>query len=134
MGSFTNGLLVGLGLSLLFAPKTGEETRSLLAERIQYMRGIPPENEELKQSVQEMGQRVQSVQESAARAAQMGNTVQDYAHHTATQAASVQKDLGNVAQQAGTNVPPTTQGTNVQPTTQGTDSPTQPLRPPRPKP
>jgi gas vesicle protein len=112
MGTFTNGLLVGIGISLLFAPKKGEEMRSLVAERFRYLRGIPPENEELKQSMQDMGQRLQSVQQSADRAAQMGNTVQDYAQHTATQAASIQNDLSNVAQQAGADVSQTTQGRN----------------------
>jgi gas vesicle protein len=112
MGTFTNGLLVGIGISLLFAPKKGEEMRSLVAERFRYLRGIPPENEELKQSMQDMGERLQSVQQSANRAAQMGNTVQDYAQHTATQASSIQNDLSNVAQQAGADVPPTTQGRN----------------------
>lgn len=112
MGTFTNGLLVGIGISLLFAPRKGEEMRSLVAERFRYLRGIPPENEELKQSVQDMGERLQSVQQSANRAAEMGNTVQDYAQHTATQASSIQNDLSNVAQQAGADVSQTTQGRN----------------------
>ncbi|HEV2654258.1 MAG TPA: YtxH domain-containing protein [Ktedonobacteraceae bacterium] len=122
MGAFTNGLLVGIGVSLLFAPKKGTEMRSLVAERFRYLRGIPPENEELKQSVQDVSQRLQSVQQSADRAAQMGSTVQDYAQHTATQAASIQNDLSNVAQQAGTDVSQTTQGRNSPP------------KPPRPRP
>jgi gas vesicle protein len=112
MGSFTNGLLVGVGISLLIAPKTGKEMRSLVAERVRYLRGIPPENEELKQSVQDMSSRLQSVQQSADRAAQMGSTVQNYAQHTATQTASIQNDLGDVAQQAGTDIPQTRQGSN----------------------
>ena len=122
MGAFTNGLLVGVGISLLIAPKPGKEMRSLVSERFRYLRGIPPENEELKQSVQDMGSRLQSVQQSADRAAQMGNTVQDYAQHTATQAASIQNDLGNVAQQAGTDIPQTRRGSNG------------PTQPPKPRP
>jgi gas vesicle protein len=122
MGAFTNGLLIGVGISLLVAPKPGKEMRSLVAERFRYLRGIPPENEELKQSVQDVNNRLQSVQQSADRAAQMGNTVQDYARHTATQAASIQNDLGNVAQQAGTDIPQTRQGSNG------------PTKPPTPRP
>lgn len=123
MGSFTNGLLVGLGVSLLIAPRTGQEMRNLLAERLRYMRGIPPENEELKQQVQQMAGRVQDVQQQANRAAQMGSTVQNYAQQTANSVNSVQADLKNVAQQAGTDVPPTQRG--------GTSSiqPNQPKRP-----
>ncbi len=125
MGRFTNGLLVGVGVSLLIAPRTGEEMRSLLAERFRYLRGIPPENEELKQSVQDTSKRVEPVQEKAMHATQMGSTVQGYAQQTATNAASVQSDRSKVAQQAGTDVP------RAKP---GDTSPTRPLRPPRPRP
>ncbi|GAC1655095.1 MAG: hypothetical protein NVS4B12_27430 [Ktedonobacteraceae bacterium] len=104
MGSFTNGLLVGIGASLLIAPKTGKEMRSFLIERYGYLRGIPPENEELKQQVQQMAERVQGVQQQANRAAEMGSTAQDYAKQTANSVGSVQSDLSNVAQQAGTDV------------------------------
>jgi len=123
MSRFTNGLLVGLGVSLLFAPRTGQEMRSLLAERFRYVRGIPPENVELKQQVQHMGQRVQEVQQQANRAAEMGSTVQDYAQQTASSVSSVQSDLKHVAQQAGTDVPSTGSGAAT---------PTQPLQPNRP--
>lgn len=107
MGRFTNGLLVGLGISLLFAPKSGQEMRHLLMERFQYVRGIPPENVELKQQVQQMGQRLQEVQGQANRAAEMGSTVQAYAQQTASSVNAAQSDLKHVAQQAGTQVPST---------------------------
>jgi cell division septum initiation protein DivIVA len=110
MGSFRNGVLVGLGISLLIAPMKGEEMRRLVAERIQYLRGIPPENAELKQSVQRMTERVEEVQQMADRAARMGTVAQDYAQQTAVSASSVQTDLSQVAEQAGTNVPATGQG------------------------
>ncbi len=106
MSRFTNGVLVGLGVSLLIAPKTGKEMRQLIVERFRYLRGIPPENEELKQSVQHMAQEVQSVQQMAEQAAQMGTRAQDYAQRTAQNASSVQGQLGQMAQQAGTNVQP----------------------------
>jgi gas vesicle protein len=106
MSGFTNGLLVGLGISLLFAPRTGQEMRSLLAERSRYIRGIAPENVELKQQVQQMEQRVQEVQQQENRASEMRS--------------SVQRDLKNVAQQAGTDVPSTGSGAVA---------PTQPNRP-----
>jgi gas vesicle protein len=35
MGKFMNGMLVGLGAGLLFAPMTGEEMRRLISERWQ---------------------------------------------------------------------------------------------------
>ncbi|MEO8954534.1 MAG: YtxH domain-containing protein [Ktedonobacteraceae bacterium] len=104
------GVLLGLGISLLVAPKTGKEMRQLVAERVGYLRGIPPENVELKQQVQQMAGRVQEVQQRANRAAEMGSTVQDYAQQTASSVNSVQRDLKNVAQQAGTDVPSTQSG------------------------
>ena len=45
--------------------------RSLLAERFRYIRGIAPENVELKQQVQQMEQRVQEVQQQENRASEM---------------------------------------------------------------
>jgi gas vesicle protein len=110
MSHFTKGLLVGVGISLLIAPRTGEEMRCLLAERFRYLRGIPPENEELKQAVQEMSKQVESVQEKAMHAAEMGSTVQDLAQQTEMNVASVQSGLSKVAQQAGTDVPQAAQG------------------------
>jgi gas vesicle protein len=123
MGKLTNGILVGLGISLLIAPKTGKEMRQLVVERVGYIRGIPPENEELKQQVQQMAGRVQDVQQQANRAAEMGSTVQDYAQQTASSVNSVQRDLKNVAKQAGTDVPSTQSGST---------KPTQPIPPKRP--
>jgi gas vesicle protein len=125
MGRFTNGFLIGLGISLLVTPKTGEEMRRLVAERFNSLRGSSPEKEELKQSVQEMADRVQSVQEMADRAAQVGSTAQEYAQQTASSASSVQSDLSHLAQQAGTDVPQTRPG--------GTDA-TKVNRPRRPTP
>ncbi len=110
MGSFTNGILVGVGISLLVAPKTGKEMRHLVVERFGYLRGIPPENEELKQQVQQVAGRVQEVQQQANRAAEMANTVQANAQQTASSVHSVQNDVQNVAQQAGTDVPSTRSG------------------------
>jgi gas vesicle protein len=125
MGSFTNGVLVGLGITLLVTPKTGKEMRQLVVERFRYLRGIPPENEELKQSVRQMTERVQEVQQQATRAAQMGSTAQTYAHQTALSAGSVQEELGTLAQQAGTDMPATPPGV-TRPT-----PPNQPKRPTR---
>jgi gas vesicle protein len=99
MGSFTNGALVGLGISLLFTPMKGEEMRHLLAERIRYLRGIPPENPELKQSVTQMSERVQQAEEQAI---QMRTAAQEFAQQTATRANTMQSDLNSSEQQTAT--------------------------------
>lgn len=101
MGRFTNSVLLGVGISFLFAPRSGRETRQILKERFIYLRGIPPENKEMNKKVQEMSQSVQDVQEKANRAAQMGSTAQNYAQETARSANSIQNDLGDVAGQTG---------------------------------
>jgi gas vesicle protein len=38
MGKFLNGLFVGIGIGLLIAPQTGEETRRLIMERVASLR------------------------------------------------------------------------------------------------
>ncbi len=110
MGRFMNGILVGLGVSLLVAPRTGKEMRDLIAERITSLRGAPQQNEELRQSVDAMSNRVQSVQEMADQGAQMGANAQSYSQQAASSAASVQNDTSNLARQRGTEAPQTTQG------------------------
>jgi gas vesicle protein len=113
LGKFINGVLLGVGISLLVAPKTGKEMRELVAERFSNLQGNPPENEELKQSVQQTAQRAQQVQQQAASSAQMGSTAQTYPQQTSQSASSVQ--------QARTDVPSTQYGD------------TRPLRPNQPK-
>jgi gas vesicle protein len=107
VGKFTKGVLVGVVISLLVTPKTGKEMRQLVAERLRYLRGLPPENEELKQSVQQTTERVPEVQQQATPTAQTGSTAQSYAQQTARSAGSGQEELGNLAQQASADVPTT---------------------------
>ena len=107
MGSFTKGLLVGLGLSLLFAPKKGDEMRHLVAQRLQYLQGTPPENEELKQSVRQAKQSMQEVQQKAEQSSQLGSAARSTAQETATKAGEVQRDLNRVTRQEGTDGPST---------------------------
>jgi len=107
MGKFINGVLLGVGISLLVTPKTGKEMRQLVAERLRYPLGTPPENEKLMQSVQQTTQRVPEVQQQATPAVQMGSTAQSYTQQTVGSAGSGQEDMGNPAQQASTDVPTT---------------------------
>ena len=107
MGKLTNGLLLGLGISLLVAPKTGKEMRQLVAERFSSLHGIPPAKEEPRQSVAQPTERVPEVQQQTAPTAPMGSTAYSSAQQTATGAGPVQEDLGSLAQQGGTNVPST---------------------------
>jgi hypothetical protein len=124
MGSFTNGLLVGIGISLLFAPRKGEETRNLLVERIKAARGTPAENVELKPSTQGTVKPLQPLQETVPVVSPIEAAVQD-TPAPATSIPFVQNDLDNSAPLPQVGVPPTTLED---------PSPTQPLRRPRPNP
>ncbi|GAC1394494.1 MAG: hypothetical protein PVS3B3_25000 [Ktedonobacteraceae bacterium] len=104
MGRFTNSVLLGIGISFLFAPTSGQQTRRFLIQRFSYIRGIPPENEGLKQQVQQMAERVKDVQQKANQVAEMGSTVQNYAQETARSVNSVQSDLGAMTQQTDSDV------------------------------
>ena len=99
MKRFITGLLLGLGIGLLFAPMRGEETRRQLAERFAEMRGYLPENEQLNEYVQQVSDRV----------SQTSSNLKDYAQ----QAVSKVKDTGNtlseLGQKAGTDVKQTGQ-------------------------
>jgi hypothetical protein len=83
----------------------GEEMRRMLGERLRYIRGIPPENSRLQQSVQQMEEQVQAVQQMANRTAQMQSNVQDYAQQTAQKASIASTNLEEVRQQAAPNQP-----------------------------
>jgi len=104
MGHFTNGVVVGVGISLLLAPQPGQETRRFLMERFRYLRGIPPENEELKQQLVQMDNRVQDLQQKSNQASQLGSNAQNYAQETARSINSMQSDLNDVAQKTGSDV------------------------------
>jgi hypothetical protein len=124
MGSFTNGLLVGIGISLLFAPKKGEETRGLLVERIKTMRGTSAENEAIEPSTQGTVKPLQPLQEVVPVVSPIEAAAQDTAF-PATDIPAVQSDLSSSAPLPQVDVPPTIQED---------PSPTQPLRRPRPNP
>ncbi|SRR5579885_390287 len=61
MGSFTKGVLIGLGMSLLFAPMKGEEMRHMLAERVREMR----EKSSYNLDQQRLASRVEEVRQQA---------------------------------------------------------------------
>ncbi len=108
MRSFFRGLLVGIGIGLLVAPMRGEELRRLLSERIQELRGYLPENEQLNQYVQQVGERV----------SQASSNLRDYAQQAASKVRETSSTLGTLGQQAATTVKQT--GQDVAQTTKQT--------------
>src|SRR5947209_9032937 len=84
MSRFTNGVLVGVGLSLLFAPRPGKETRRMLAEGV---RGLVNPPKAGSPSRHAPGQHLPTAQEVAQRATQHGMTVPEYVQQQAEQQA-----------------------------------------------
>ncbi len=100
MGNFFRGLLFGIGIALLIAPKRGQEQRRLLSERFQKLRGY-------------LSDRVQSnpaLQQGADRITQTANTVKDAAVQATTQAKeTVQNTTAQATTQAKAAVQNVTQ-------------------------
>jgi hypothetical protein len=102
MGSFSTGFCVGLGLSLLFTPKTGEEMRHLVAERIRHLRSISSEDQGLTPLVEQGRVRLQEVQTRAEPMAPIDATAPGTRpiQQTASSEGEAQQNLNGVAQQA----------------------------------
>lgn len=99
MNNFFKGLLFGIGIGLLFAPRKGEETRQLIAERIGEIRGQLPESEQINQYTQLVGDRVSHTADS----------LKGYAQQAASTVKSTANNLSSIAQQAASNVKQTGQ-------------------------
>ncbi len=98
MNNFTKGLLVGIGIGLLIAPRRGEETRRMLAERVGQLRGYLPENEQLELYRQQLSERVRDT----------ASTLKDYAQQAASTVKSGAKttasNLSEIAQNAASTM------------------------------
>ncbi len=94
MKQFITGLLLGLGIGILIAPRRGEETRRQLAERFAEMRGYIPENEQFNEYVQQVSDRV----------SQTSGNLKDYAQQAVSKVKDTGSALGELGQKAGTDV------------------------------
>ena len=102
MSRFLNGVLVGVGIGLLIAPMKGDEMRRLARERYEELRSNLPEQEQLKQTRQQM----------AAGLSQMTSTVKDAAQQAADKARQTGQGVASSAKKTAAPVkqaePPTT--------------------------
>jgi gas vesicle protein len=64
MNNFAKGLLVGVGVGLLIAPLSGQETRRLLAERAREWRNSLPEDSRFNRCAAQISDRVTSAKEN----------------------------------------------------------------------
>jgi len=99
MNSFFKGVIVGVGVGLLVAPKKGEEMRRLVGERYEELRANLSQNEQLNQYAQQFSDRV----------SQTSSTLKDYAQQAATRIKSTGGNMKDLSQQAGTEVKQTGQ-------------------------
>jgi gas vesicle protein len=108
MKRFITGILLGLGIGLLIAPMTGEETRRRLVERFNELLGYIPENEQLNQYVQQVTGHV----------TQTGSNLKDYAQQAVSKVKDTGSSLSELGQKAGSDVKQASQ--NVVETTKQT--------------
>jgi gas vesicle protein len=99
MNSFFKGVILGVGVGLLVAPKKGEEMRRLVRERYEALRANLSQNEQLNRYAQQVSDRV----------SQTSSTLKDYAQQAATRMKSTGSDVRDLSQQAGTEVKQTGQ-------------------------
>ena len=100
MKRFVTGLLLGLGIGLLVAPMSGEETRRQLAERFAEMRGYLPENEQFNEYINQVSGHV----------TQAGSNLKDYAQQAVSTVKDTGSTLGELGQKASTDVKQASQG------------------------
>ncbi len=111
MGSFFRGLLIGIGLSFLFAPMPGQQMRRLVSERLQQFSRSLPSNGQLqqasKEAVDQVTQTAQTVKNTVAQAMPATQPTAQQAADQVTQTAKTVKDT--VAQAMPTTQPTASQ-------------------------
>jgi len=91
MKNFTKGLLVGVGVGLLMAPLSGQETRRLLAVRIREWRDSLPEDSRISQYADQIADYVAVTKENW----------RDYTQQAVSKAKDTGSTLGNKAMTRG---------------------------------
>ncbi len=117
MNNFVKGVLVGVGIGLLVAPMRGEETRRVLSQRFQELRGYLPENDQVNLYMSQVSSRVSQAssdlgdlaQQAAGKVKDTGSSLGDLAQQAAGKVKDTGNSLGNLAQQATSTVKQTSQ-------------------------
>lgn len=99
MKAFTRGVLLGVGVGLLFAPMKGEDLRRLLNERFTELRNSLPAD--ANQYVQQVSERVSVTggnlrgyaQQAASKVKDTGNTLGDLAQRSVQEVKQTGQDL-----------------------------------------
>ncbi|HEY0757518.1 MAG TPA: YtxH domain-containing protein [Ktedonobacteraceae bacterium] len=100
MNNFTKGILVGVGVGLLVAPFSGEETRRRLASRVQELRNSLPEDSRLNYYADQLSQRVTDTKENLRDYAQQAvSTAKDTGASLSTKAVQTSQDVADRVKQ-----------------------------------
>lgn len=108
MNNFLKGVLFGIGIGLLVAPRRGEETRRMLRERLGEVQGYLPENEQLNVYKQRVSEQVSHT----------ADNLKGYAQQAATTVKTTADNLSTTAKNAADDVKST--GKDVAHTTRET--------------
>src|SRR5579864_1135742 len=92
MNNFTKGILFGVGVGLLIAPLSGEETRRRIVGRFNELRGSLPES----------GQ--EYVRQVSGRVSQTGDSLRGYAQQAVSAVKDTGSTLGDLAQRSAHEV------------------------------
>lgn len=108
MNNFVKGVLFGAGVSLLFAPLSGKETRRVIKERYTEWRDSLSEDSRLHQYTQQVTDRVAQTkgnlqnyaQEAVARVKDTSNTLGDKAQQSIQQVKQTGQEIASKAKQS----------------------------------
>ena len=92
MNNFTKGVLFGVGVGLLLAPLSGEETRRRLVGRFNELRGSLPESSQ------------EYVRQVSGRVSQTGDSLRGYAQQAVSAVKDTGSTLGDLAQRSAHEV------------------------------
>lgn len=102
MNNFTKGILLGVGVGLLVAPLSGQETRRLLAERVQEWRNSLPEDSPINQYASQVSERVTSTKENwRGYAQQVVSKAKDTGSSLGNKAIQSSQEMASKARQSG---------------------------------
>jgi gas vesicle protein len=122
MNNFTKGILVGVGVGVLFAPLSGKETRHVIQKRYNDWRDSLPEDSRLNQYTQQVSDRVTQTrgnlqnyaQQAVSRVKDTGNTLSNKAQQSVEQA---RQNVGGKKSPTNTERPGNSPTTRVMPET-----------------
>lgn len=110
MNNFVKGLLVGVGIGLLFAPMKGEELRNRIGTRANDLRGYLPENEQLDVYRHQISDRVTHTTNTMKDYAQQAaSTVKSNAKNTASSLNSIAHNAAGTLKRSGNEIAQTTE-------------------------